>query len=211
MVCSFGIRVSNGAQHVSGELFKMMTGVDLVHVPYRGGALAVADLLAGQVQVVFDVFARVDRTHQSRQAALIGCDHCQAFRKHPANGITGPGCAVAIAASSASMMRTPSSLVKKAEVCGRTLELVPPVMPSARAQGTTALSRSVNPGVGRGRAPQSEGGPRQSAALGWRSGNQGKWPTLVRRQIGGNFAKNQKWRHPVGTRWTTKEEARHWR
>jgi tripartite-type tricarboxylate transporter receptor subunit TctC len=44
-----------GAQHVSGELFKMMTGVNLVHVPYRGGALAVADLLAGQVQVVFDV------------------------------------------------------------------------------------------------------------------------------------------------------------
>jgi tripartite-type tricarboxylate transporter receptor subunit TctC len=42
-------------QHVSGELFKMMTGVDLVHVLYRGGALAVADLLAGQVQVVFDV------------------------------------------------------------------------------------------------------------------------------------------------------------
>jgi tripartite-type tricarboxylate transporter receptor subunit TctC len=42
-------------QHVWGELFKMMTGVDLVHVPYRGGALAVADLLAGQVQVVFDV------------------------------------------------------------------------------------------------------------------------------------------------------------
>jgi tripartite-type tricarboxylate transporter receptor subunit TctC len=43
------------AQHVSGELFKMMPGVDLVHVPYRGGALAVADLLAGQVQVMFDV------------------------------------------------------------------------------------------------------------------------------------------------------------
>jgi tripartite-type tricarboxylate transporter receptor subunit TctC len=42
-------------QHVNGELFKMMTGVDLVHVPYRGGALAVADLLAGQVQVMFDV------------------------------------------------------------------------------------------------------------------------------------------------------------
>jgi tripartite-type tricarboxylate transporter receptor subunit TctC len=43
------------AQHVAGELFKMMTGVDLVHVPYRGGALAVADLLSGQVQVMFDV------------------------------------------------------------------------------------------------------------------------------------------------------------
>jgi tripartite-type tricarboxylate transporter receptor subunit TctC len=41
-------------QHVSGELFKMMTGVNLVHVPYRGGAPMIADLLGGQVQVVFD-------------------------------------------------------------------------------------------------------------------------------------------------------------
>jgi tripartite-type tricarboxylate transporter receptor subunit TctC len=40
--------------HVSGELFKMMTGVDMVHVPYRGSAPAVTDLLGGQVQVMFD-------------------------------------------------------------------------------------------------------------------------------------------------------------
>jgi tripartite-type tricarboxylate transporter receptor subunit TctC len=43
--------------HVAGELFKMMTGVDMVHVPYRGGAPAIADLLGGQVQVVFSVVA----------------------------------------------------------------------------------------------------------------------------------------------------------
>jgi tripartite-type tricarboxylate transporter receptor subunit TctC len=42
-------------QHVAGELFKMMTGVNLVHVPCRGGAPAVADLLGGQLQVMFDV------------------------------------------------------------------------------------------------------------------------------------------------------------
>jgi len=39
--------------HVAGELFKMMTGVDMVHVPYRGAAPALTDLLGGQVQVMF--------------------------------------------------------------------------------------------------------------------------------------------------------------
>jgi tripartite-type tricarboxylate transporter receptor subunit TctC len=40
--------------HMSAELFKMMAGVDLVHVPYRGGAPALTDMLAGQVQIMFD-------------------------------------------------------------------------------------------------------------------------------------------------------------
>jgi tripartite-type tricarboxylate transporter receptor subunit TctC len=39
--------------HVVGELFKMMTGVNMVHVPYRGGGPALTDLLGGQVQVYF--------------------------------------------------------------------------------------------------------------------------------------------------------------
>jgi len=44
----------NGATgHVSGELFKMMAGVKMVHVPYRGEALALTDLIGGQVQVMF--------------------------------------------------------------------------------------------------------------------------------------------------------------
>src|SRR5262245_48460719 len=41
--------------HVAGELFKMMTGVNMVHVPYRGEALALPDLISGQVQVMFGV------------------------------------------------------------------------------------------------------------------------------------------------------------
>src|SRR4029077_16748902 len=39
--------------HVVGELFKMMTGINMQHVPYRGGAPAVADLVGGQVQIYF--------------------------------------------------------------------------------------------------------------------------------------------------------------
>ena len=40
--------------HMSGELFKMLTGINMVHVPYRGGAQAITDLIAGHVHVMFD-------------------------------------------------------------------------------------------------------------------------------------------------------------
>jgi tripartite-type tricarboxylate transporter receptor subunit TctC len=40
--------------HVASELFKMMAGIDMIHVPYRGGAPAMTDLMGGQIQVVFN-------------------------------------------------------------------------------------------------------------------------------------------------------------
>src|SRR6476659_146156 len=46
---------SNGSPgHVGGELFKFMTGTDIVHIPYRGGAAATNDLIAGRVQLMFE-------------------------------------------------------------------------------------------------------------------------------------------------------------
>jgi tripartite-type tricarboxylate transporter receptor subunit TctC len=52
---NFGSGGIGSVVHVAGELFKMRAGVDMVHVPYRGAGPALADLLGGQLQVMFDV------------------------------------------------------------------------------------------------------------------------------------------------------------
>jgi tripartite-type tricarboxylate transporter receptor subunit TctC len=57
--------------HLAGELFKTMAGVDMVHVPYRGGGPAVTDLIAGQVQVVFPTIVEsIEYIRASRLRAL---------------------------------------------------------------------------------------------------------------------------------------------
>jgi tripartite-type tricarboxylate transporter receptor subunit TctC len=67
-VASAGI---GSAPHMYWELFRSVTGVDMVHVPYRGGGPAVADLLGGQVQVYFGTFAStIDHVRTGRLRAL---------------------------------------------------------------------------------------------------------------------------------------------
>jgi tripartite-type tricarboxylate transporter receptor subunit TctC len=51
---SYGSGGNGSSIHVASELFKMMAGVDMIHVPYRGGAPAMTDLMGGQIQVVFN-------------------------------------------------------------------------------------------------------------------------------------------------------------
>jgi tripartite-type tricarboxylate transporter receptor subunit TctC len=48
---------TGGVTHVAGELFKAMTGINAVHVPYRGDAPALIDLMGGQVQFMFDLIS----------------------------------------------------------------------------------------------------------------------------------------------------------
>jgi tripartite-type tricarboxylate transporter receptor subunit TctC len=57
--------------HIAGELFKMMTGIDMLHVPYRGGAPALTDLMSGQVQVYFGpITASIEHIKAGRLRAL---------------------------------------------------------------------------------------------------------------------------------------------
>jgi len=68
------------APHIFWELFKSLTGVDMLHVPYRGAAPVLVDLLSGQVQTYFCTMASSIEHIKSRQAASVGSDRRSASR-----------------------------------------------------------------------------------------------------------------------------------
>jgi tripartite-type tricarboxylate transporter receptor subunit TctC len=78
---------SNGSPgHVGGELFKFMTGTDIVHVPYKGGAPAINDLIAGRVQLMFESLnsiAPFARSGAVRALAVTGDRRSPAFPDLP--------------------------------------------------------------------------------------------------------------------------------
>src|SRR5215510_6340882 len=82
------------SQHLAGELFKMMTGVTLVHVPYRGAAQALTDLIGGQVQVSFDPLPpaiELIRSGKVRGLAVTTAVRSDALPDVPAVGEFVPG------------------------------------------------------------------------------------------------------------------------
>jgi tripartite-type tricarboxylate transporter receptor subunit TctC len=82
------------AVHLSGELFMMMTGVQMIHVPYRGGAPALTDLMGGAVQVMFDVLpgslAHI-QAGEFRALAVTTSTRARALPDVPAIAETVPG------------------------------------------------------------------------------------------------------------------------
>jgi tripartite-type tricarboxylate transporter receptor subunit TctC len=69
---NFGSAGSGGANHLSGELFKSVAGVDMVHVPYKGAAPALNDLLGGQIPMMFDSVPGVLQHIQTGKLRALG-------------------------------------------------------------------------------------------------------------------------------------------
>ncbi len=102
--------------HLSGELFKMMTGVQLQHVPYRGSAPALTDMLSGQVQVMFDNMPPSlphIKAGKLRALAVTTAQRSEALPDVPTVGETVPGYEASAFFGVAVPKGTPSNIVER--------------------------------------------------------------------------------------------------
>ena len=104
------------AGHLSGELFKMMTGVNMVHVPYRGEAAALTDLLGGQVQVMFATMpASIEyiKAGKLRSLAVTAATRLNALPNVPTVGDFLPGYEVSAWQGVGAPKNTPAEIIAK--------------------------------------------------------------------------------------------------
>ena len=112
-IASSGTGTTN---HVAGELFKMMAGVDMVHVPYRGDAPAITDLLGGQVQVYFGTLSgsvEYIRAGRLRALAITTAARSEALPDVPPVGDFVPGYEVSTWVGVGAPKATPPEIVDK--------------------------------------------------------------------------------------------------
>jgi len=102
--------------HLSGELFKAMTGVDMIHVPYRGNAPALTDLLAGQVHVLFDSMSTSIehiRAGRVRGLAVTSATRSHALPDLPTVGDFVPGYEASAFFAVGAPKNTPAEIINK--------------------------------------------------------------------------------------------------
>jgi tripartite-type tricarboxylate transporter receptor subunit TctC len=107
---------SGTGTHISGELFKMMTGINLVHVPYRGGGPALSDMLGGQVQVYFSNLApsiEYIRTGKLRALAVTTATRSEALPDLPVLSDFVPGYESSAWLGLGAPRNTPAEIVHK--------------------------------------------------------------------------------------------------
>ena len=102
--------------HVCGELFKMMTGIDMLHVPYRGGAPAMVDLMSGQVQVGFSVVTETIEHIKSgklRALAVTTAERSEVLPDVPTIGEFVPGYEASAWVGIGAPRNTPAEIIEK--------------------------------------------------------------------------------------------------
>jgi tripartite-type tricarboxylate transporter receptor subunit TctC len=102
--------------HVASELFKMMAGVDMIHVPYRGGAPAMTDLMSGQVQVVFNPVPEsmeFIRAGKLRPLAVTTATRSEVLPDVPTVGDFVPGYEASALQGIGAPKKTPAEIVDK--------------------------------------------------------------------------------------------------
>ena len=107
---------NGAASHAAGELFNMMAGVNMIHVPYRGGAPALTDLLGGQVQVFFAPLAasiEYIRTGQLRALAVTSAMRSDALPDLPTVGEFVPGYEASSVYGLGAPRNTPADVIQK--------------------------------------------------------------------------------------------------
>jgi len=103
-------------QNLCGELFKMLTGVDIVHVPYRGAAPAVTDMIAGQVQLMFDnLTSSLEhiRAGRLRALAMTSSKRWSGFAELPTVGDFVPGFELVAPFGIAVPKNTPTAVIER--------------------------------------------------------------------------------------------------
>jgi tripartite-type tricarboxylate transporter receptor subunit TctC len=109
--------VGNGSvPHLAGELFKMMAGIDMTHVPYRGAAPALTDLMSGQVQVLFITLTSTIeyiKAGQVRPLAVATTTRWEALPEIPAVGEFLPGYDVTAWNGLVAPKNTPAEIIDK--------------------------------------------------------------------------------------------------
>jgi tripartite-type tricarboxylate transporter receptor subunit TctC len=112
---SMGSSGNGSAAHMAGELFKTMTGINLVHVPYRGSAPALTDLLSGQVQVMFASMPSTieyTRAGNLRPLAVTTAMRSEALADIPSVGEFVPGYEASAWYGAAAPKNTPAEIVE---------------------------------------------------------------------------------------------------
>jgi tripartite-type tricarboxylate transporter receptor subunit TctC len=129
--------------HIAGELFKLKTGVDMVHVPYKGGGPAVTDTLGGQVQLLFVTLPaamQYVKAGKLKALAVTSDKRSEAAPEIPTIAETVPGCVVNSWYGALAPAKTPPAIVAKLQAAFAKVLAMPDVKAKLFQQGAEAAS-----------------------------------------------------------------------